>query len=271
MRSPARTARPSPSSRTPLPRCRPASVHRVLEAELGPRLARAAADVRRRPGGRRVDRPGAPRDVVRRHRSRGQDPVPRCREGAPLGPAPGGPTRAAVQRHRARPSTSRAIVEELQDRVVEELDYRLEAESQSIFAEEFADDPEIVVPSVVAHTEQVLVTTWLESDHSLAEVITNGTQEERNTYGESYVRFLFAGPARTGLLHADPHPGNYRIMPDGRLGCRRLRRRGPAARRCAARGRPAAPCRRRRRLRGRHRRSARDRIPPPGRRDSTPR
>ena len=112
----------------------------------------------------------------------------------------------------------KGIVEELQDRVVEELDYRLEAESQSIFAEEFADDPEIVVPRVVAHTERLLVSTWLESDHSLAEVITNGTQEERNHFGESYVRFLFAGPARTGLLHADPHPGNYRIMPDGRLG-----------------------------------------------------
>jgi predicted unusual protein kinase regulating ubiquinone biosynthesis (AarF/ABC1/UbiB family) len=112
----------------------------------------------------------------------------------------------------------KGMVEELQDRVVEELDYRLEAESQSIFAEEFADDPEIVVPSVVAHTEKLLITTWLESDHSLAEIITNGTPEERNHYGESYVRFLFAGPARTGLLHADPHPGNYRIMPDGRLG-----------------------------------------------------
>ena len=112
----------------------------------------------------------------------------------------------------------KGIVAELQDRVVEELDYRLEAESQSIFAEEFADDPEIVVPRVVAHTERLLVSTWLESDHSLAEVITNGTPEERNHYGESYVRFLFAGPARTGLLHADPHPGNYRIMPDGRLG-----------------------------------------------------
>ncbi|MGI9084795.1 MAG: ABC1 kinase family protein [Aeromicrobium sp.] len=112
----------------------------------------------------------------------------------------------------------KGIVEELQDRVVEELDYRLEAESQSIFAEEFADDPEIVVPRVIAHTERLLVSTWLESDHSLAEIITNGTQEERNRYGEAYVRFLFAGPARTGLLHADPHPGNYRIMPDGRLG-----------------------------------------------------
>ncbi len=110
------------------------------------------------------------------------------------------------------------LVQELQDRVVEELDYNLEAGAQSVFAAEFDDDPEIVVPDVLAYTERALVSTWLESDHSLAQVITDGTQEERDRYGLAYVRFLFAGPARTGMLHADPHPGNFRIMPDGRLG-----------------------------------------------------
>jgi predicted unusual protein kinase regulating ubiquinone biosynthesis (AarF/ABC1/UbiB family) len=47
--------------------------------------------------------------------------------------------------------------------------------------------------------------------------------EERNHYGELMVRFLFEGPSRTGMLHADPHPGNYRVIPGkkgrpGRLG-----------------------------------------------------
>ncbi|WP_367649113.1 ABC1 kinase family protein [Aeromicrobium stalagmiti] len=110
------------------------------------------------------------------------------------------------------------LVKELQDRVAEELDYSLEAGAQSVFAEAFTDDPEITVPSPLAHTERALVSTWLESDSSLAHVITNGTQEERDRYGEAYVRFLFAGPRRAGMLHADPHPGNFRIMPDGRLG-----------------------------------------------------
>ena len=110
------------------------------------------------------------------------------------------------------------LVQELQDRVAEELDYNLEAGAQSVFAAEFEGDPEIVVPQVLAYTEHALVSTWLESDHSLAQVITDGTQEERDRYGLAYVRFLFAGPARTGMLHADPHPGNFRIMPDGRLG-----------------------------------------------------
>ena len=115
------------------------------------------------------------------------------------------------------------IVAELQDRINDELDYRLEAEAQAAFAEAFRGDPDIVVPDVVAVGETVLVTEWLESPASLAQVIRDGTQEERNHYGELLVRFLFAGPARTGMLHADPHPGNFRILPaedggPGRLG-----------------------------------------------------
>ncbi|MGH3506784.1 MAG: ABC1 kinase family protein, partial [Nocardioidaceae bacterium] len=110
------------------------------------------------------------------------------------------------------------LVEELQARVAEELDYGLEAEAQSRFAEGFADDPTIVVPAVVTHSDTVLITEWLESDRSLARLIAEGSQEDRNHFGEAYVRFLFSGPERVGLLHADPHPGNFRILAGGRLG-----------------------------------------------------
>ncbi len=110
------------------------------------------------------------------------------------------------------------LVQELQDRVAEELDYGLEADAQSRFAKAFEDDPDVVVPAVVTHTDRLLVSEWLESDRSLARLIAEGTQEERNRYGEIYVRFLFSGPARAGLLHADPHPGNFRLLPDGRVG-----------------------------------------------------
>jgi predicted unusual protein kinase regulating ubiquinone biosynthesis (AarF/ABC1/UbiB family) len=64
----------------------------------------------------------------------------------------------------------------------------------------------------------VLVSDWLTSRSSLARLIAEGDQAERDRYGELYARFLFSGPARAGLLHTDPHPGNYRILPDGRLG-----------------------------------------------------
>lgn len=110
------------------------------------------------------------------------------------------------------------LVKELQDRVVEELDYRLEAQANAIFFEAFIGDTQIVIPEPVHHTERLLVATWLESEHSLAHVITEGTQAERDHFGEIYGRFMFAGPQRAGLLHADPHPGNFRIMADGRIG-----------------------------------------------------
>lgn len=115
------------------------------------------------------------------------------------------------------------LVAELQARVEEELDYRLEADAQRVFAAEYAGDPDIVVPDVIAGTGHVLVTEWLDSPASLAQVIRDGSQEERDHYGELFVRFLFGGPARTGMLHADPHPGNFRVLPrpdgsPGRLG-----------------------------------------------------
>lgn len=115
------------------------------------------------------------------------------------------------------------LVEEVQARAREELDYDLEAEAQREFAKAFRDDPQIVVPDVVAVGPRVLVTEWLDSAGSLASVIADGTPAERDHYGEIFTRFLFSGPARTGLLHADPHPGNFRVIPGndgapGRIG-----------------------------------------------------
>ncbi|ARF57307.1 ABC1 kinase family protein [Streptomyces gilvosporeus] len=106
------------------------------------------------------------------------------------------------------------LITELRDRVSEELDYALEAEAQQAHAEEFADDPDVVVPAVVHQSDQVLVTEWLEGV-PLSEVITDGTQEQRDRAGQLLARFLFSGPARTGLLHADPHPGNFRLLSGG--------------------------------------------------------
>ncbi|MEV8531133.1 AarF/ABC1/UbiB kinase family protein [Streptomyces sp. NPDC051211] len=104
------------------------------------------------------------------------------------------------------------LIKELRDRVAEELDYELEAEAQRIHAEAFEGDPDVLVPDVVYQGDQVLVTEWVEGV-PLSEVINGGTEEERNRAGQLLARFLFSGPARTGLLHADPHPGNFRLVP----------------------------------------------------------
>lgn len=104
------------------------------------------------------------------------------------------------------------LITELRDRVSEELDYELEAGAQREHAAEFADDPDVVVPDVVHQCDQVLVTEWIDGI-PMADVITEGTEEQRDRAGQLLARFLFSGPARTGLLHADPHPGNFRLLP----------------------------------------------------------
>ena len=111
------------------------------------------------------------------------------------------------------------LITELRDRVSEELDYALEAEAQQTHATEFAGDPDVLVPAVVHQCDQVLVTEWIDGI-PLSEVITEGTQEQRDRAGQLLARFLFSGPARTGLLHADPHPGNFRLLPDEKSGWR---------------------------------------------------
>ncbi|MGD0925483.1 MAG: AarF/ABC1/UbiB kinase family protein [Streptosporangiaceae bacterium] len=109
------------------------------------------------------------------------------------------------------------LLDELRARVAEEIDYQLEATSQQTFADAYADDPDIYVPPVVQSTDHVLITEWMDGT-PLAKIIESGSQEERNRAGILFTRFLFSGPARAGLLHADPHPGNFRMLDDGRLG-----------------------------------------------------
>ncbi|HUY44340.1 MAG TPA: AarF/ABC1/UbiB kinase family protein [Streptosporangiaceae bacterium] len=109
------------------------------------------------------------------------------------------------------------LLDELRARVAEEIDYRLEATSQQAFADAYAGDPDIYVPAVVEATDHVLVTEWMDGT-PLSRIIDSGSKEERDRAGILFARFLFAGPARAGLLHADPHPGNFRMLADGRLG-----------------------------------------------------
>ncbi|SDX47835.1 Predicted unusual protein kinase regulating ubiquinone biosynthesis, AarF/ABC1/UbiB family [Modestobacter sp. DSM 44400] len=109
------------------------------------------------------------------------------------------------------------LIAELKARVVEELDYVLEADSQRAFAAAYADDDQIVVPRVVASAPKVIVSEWLDGI-PLSRIIAAGTQEQRDRAGLLMAVLHFSGPERAGLLHADPHPGNFRLVPDGRLG-----------------------------------------------------
>jgi predicted unusual protein kinase regulating ubiquinone biosynthesis (AarF/ABC1/UbiB family) len=109
------------------------------------------------------------------------------------------------------------LLAELKERVLEELDYTLEAQSQRAFAAAYADDPDIVIPRVVASAPKAVVTEWLDGT-PLSRIIADGTQAERDHAGGLLALLHYSAPERAGMLHADPHPGNFRITADGRLG-----------------------------------------------------
>jgi predicted unusual protein kinase regulating ubiquinone biosynthesis (AarF/ABC1/UbiB family) len=109
------------------------------------------------------------------------------------------------------------LLAEMRERVLEELDYTREAQAQRGFAAAYADDEHILVPRVVASAPKAVVTEWLEGT-PLSRVIAGGSQAERDRAGTLLSLLHLSAPARAEMLHADPHPGNFRILPDGRLG-----------------------------------------------------
>ncbi len=108
------------------------------------------------------------------------------------------------------------LLAELKERAIEELDYLRESRSQRQFATAYEDDPQFCIPHVLSAAPHVLVSEWVDG-RPMSSIIADGTQAERDHVGQLYERFLLSGPERAGLLHSDPHPGNFRLAPDGRL------------------------------------------------------
>jgi predicted unusual protein kinase regulating ubiquinone biosynthesis (AarF/ABC1/UbiB family) len=109
------------------------------------------------------------------------------------------------------------LLAELKERVLEELDYGLEADAQRSFARAYGGDAEIAIPRVVASAPKVLVTEWIDGT-PLSQIIARGAPEQRDHVGYLLALLHYSAPQRAGLLHADPHPGNFRLTGDGRLG-----------------------------------------------------
>jgi predicted unusual protein kinase regulating ubiquinone biosynthesis (AarF/ABC1/UbiB family) len=109
------------------------------------------------------------------------------------------------------------IVEELEARIGEELDYLNEANNQRAFAELYEGHPFIRVPAVVDEfsTAKVLTSEFVAGKR-FAE-IQDQSQELRSHYGEILYRFVFGSIFRFGVFNGDPHPGNYLFDEQGRM------------------------------------------------------
>lgn len=193
-----------------------ASVHKVMAEELGPRWKRRFAEF--------DDQPAAAASIGQVHRAvyHNGTPVAVKVQYPGAGPALVSDlnqlSRIASLFQILQPGLDiKPLLAELRARVTEELDYELEARTQKAMAAAFAGDDEIFVPRVLAGTSRVLVTGWMDGT-PLAEIISSGTEEQRDLAGFRMATLHFSAPKRAGLLHADPHPGNFRLLDDGRLG-----------------------------------------------------
>ena len=109
------------------------------------------------------------------------------------------------------------VVDELIERAEMELDYRLEANNQRAFAKAYQGDPHFLVPHIVASAPKVVIQEWIDGT-PMAEIIRNGTVEQRDLMGARLLELTFDAPRRLEMMHGDAHPGNFMLLPDGRMG-----------------------------------------------------
>jgi predicted unusual protein kinase regulating ubiquinone biosynthesis (AarF/ABC1/UbiB family) len=112
---------------------------------------------------------------------------------------------------------AKAIAHELRERVMEELDYEYEAQNQRSFARAYVDHPFVYVPEVITRLSRrrVLVTELVEGIGF--EQIKQLPHEERSRFGEIVYRGSFGSIYHLQHFNADPHPGNYILLDDGRV------------------------------------------------------
>src|ERR1700691_179380 len=109
------------------------------------------------------------------------------------------------------------VVDELIERTEMELDYRLEANNQRAFAKAYEGDPHFLVPHVVASAPKVVIQEWIDGV-AMSDIIRSGTVEQRDLMGTRLAEFIFDSPGRLEMMHGDAHPGNFMLLPDGRMG-----------------------------------------------------
>jgi predicted unusual protein kinase regulating ubiquinone biosynthesis (AarF/ABC1/UbiB family) len=113
---------------------------------------------------------------------------------------------------------AKAMAAEMRERIGEELDYELEAQNQRRIERLMRGHPFISVPHVHTDlsTRRVLVSEYIEGERF--EAVRRADEAPRDRYGEIVFRFFFGLLYRDRIALGDPHPGNYLLRPDGRVG-----------------------------------------------------
>jgi predicted unusual protein kinase regulating ubiquinone biosynthesis (AarF/ABC1/UbiB family) len=110
-----------------------------------------------------------------------------------------------------------ALIAELRDRVIEELDYRREAENQRLLGDYYRGHPTIGIPEIIGELSARRVITSELSDGARFHELAGWSQRERDLAAETIYRFVFRSLYEVHAFNGDPHPGNYLFHGDGRV------------------------------------------------------
>jgi len=109
---------------------------------------------------------------------------------------------------------------EVEDRLLEETDYDLEIKRSIEFSEACRDIGNVVFPTYYPElsSKRIITMDWIDGHHMKEFMKTNPSQELRNKIGQALWDFYNFQQHELRAVHADPHPGNFLITPDGKLG-----------------------------------------------------
>jgi len=109
------------------------------------------------------------------------------------------------------------VYKELTQRLREELDYEREAAHMRLYGLMLANDGLVHIPLPIPGycTKRLLTMTWLDGRPLLHRLQEDPPQEERNRIAEALFRAWYVPFYRYGVIHGDPHLGNYQVRPDG--------------------------------------------------------
>ncbi len=111
-------------------------------------------------------------------------------------------------------------IKEVEERLLEETDYELEVRRSIQFSEACSKLENIVFPTYypTLSSNRIITMDWLEGLHLKEFLQTNPSQELKNKIGQALWDFYNYQQHELRAVHADPHPGNFLITPDGKLG-----------------------------------------------------
>jgi predicted unusual protein kinase regulating ubiquinone biosynthesis (AarF/ABC1/UbiB family) len=103
---------------------------------------------------------------------------------------------------------------ELADRLQEELDYTREAQAQKLYGHLLKDENNVDVPVVIddLSTDRLLTTAWVDG-RKITEYM-DSPLEDRNRIALNLFKAWYIPLYKTGVIHGDPHPGNYTVRDD---------------------------------------------------------